>query len=154
MQLTKETSDVSDATLAGLRATAAQAEDAGLRVEFGDQAFQDTTFGITITEALGVIFAAVVLIITFTAGSAVIFAGITVIIALLGLLVVGIPFLSVMGVAAAVAVLVSIAVSVTLVPAMLGLAKDRLIPKPGSRAYRRAHAADGDAEAKPSMGMP
>ena len=36
-----------------------------------------------------------------TAGSAVVFAGVTVIIALLGLLVVGIPFLSVMGVGAA-----------------------------------------------------
>ena len=42
-----------------------------------------------------------------TAGSAVVFAGITVIIALLGLLVVGIPFLSVMGVGAAFAVLVA-----------------------------------------------
>ena len=40
-----------------------------------------------------------------TAGSAVVFAGVTVIIALVGLLVVGIPFLAVMGVAAAVAVL-------------------------------------------------
>ena len=73
-----------------------------------------------------------------TAGSAVVFAGLTVIIALLGLLVVGIPFLSVMGVGAAAAVLIAIAVATTLLPALLGLAKNRLAPKPGSRAARRA----------------
>src|SRR6185312_14545108 len=71
-----------------------------------------------------------------TAGSAVVFAGVTVIIALLGLLVVGIPFLSVMGVGAAFAVLVAIGVATTLLPALLGLAKGRLTPKPGSRAAR------------------
>jgi RND superfamily putative drug exporter len=73
-----------------------------------------------------------------TAGSAVVFAGVTVIIALLALLVVGIPFLSTMGVAAAFAVLVAIGVATTLLPALLGLAKGRLTPKPGSRAARRA----------------
>ena len=76
-----------------------------------------------------------------TAGSAVVFAGVTVIIALLGLLVVGIPFLSVMGVGAAVAVLIAIGVATTLLPALLGLAKGRLIPKEGSRAWKRAQAA-------------
>jgi RND superfamily putative drug exporter len=74
-----------------------------------------------------------------TAGSAVVFAGGTVIIALLGLLVVGIPFLSAMGVAAAAGVLVAILASTTLLPALLGLAKGQLIPKPGSRAFRRAN---------------
>jgi putative drug exporter of the RND superfamily len=76
-----------------------------------------------------------------TAGSAVVFAGGTVIIALLGLLVVGIPFLSAMGVAAAAGVLVAILASTTLLPALLGLAKGRLIPKPGSRAFLRANAS-------------
>ncbi len=75
-----------------------------------------------------------------TAGSAVVFAGVTVIIALLGLLVVGIPFLSVMGVGAAVAVLIAIGIATTLLPALLGLAKGRLIPKEGSRAWKRAQA--------------
>ncbi|MBC7590411.1 MAG: MMPL family transporter, partial [Salinibacterium sp.] len=75
-----------------------------------------------------------------TAGSAVVFAGLTVIIALLGLLVVGIPFLSVMGVGAAVAVLIAIGVATTLLPAFLGLAKGRLAPKTGSRAWKRANA--------------
>ena len=64
-----------------------------------------------------------------TAGTAVVFAGVTVIIALLGLLVVNIPFLSVMGVGAAVAVLIAIAIATTLVPAMLGLAGTRLTPR-------------------------
>ena len=79
-----------------------------------------------------------------TAGSAVVFAGLTVIIALLGLLVVGIPFLSVMGVGAAVAVLIAIGVATTLLPALLGLAKARLAPKPGSRAHKRAVAEPGE----------
>jgi RND superfamily putative drug exporter len=75
-----------------------------------------------------------------TSGSAVVFAGGTVIIALLGLLVVGIPFLSAMGVAAAAGVLVAIFASTTLLPALLGLAKGRLIPKTGSAAFKRANA--------------
>jgi RND superfamily putative drug exporter len=85
-----------------------------------------------------------------TAGSAVVFAGGTVIIALLGLLVVGIPFLSVMGVAAAAGVLVAILASATLLPALLGFAKGRMIPKPGSRAHRRATAGD---TGRPSLGQ-
>ena len=85
-----------------------------------------------------------------TAGSAVVFAGLTVIIALLGLLVVGIPFLSVMGVGAAVAVLIAIGVATTLLPAFLGLAKARLTPKTGSRAWKRATAEPGQQK---TMGM-
>jgi putative drug exporter of the RND superfamily len=78
-----------------------------------------------------------------TAGSAVVFAGGTVIIALLGLLVVGIPFLSAMGVAAAAGVLVAIFGSTTLLPALFGLAGRRLIPKAGSRAFLRANPVEG-----------
>lgn len=233
-QVTLNTSrdSVSAATLHGVLATAGSARAAGLEVEFAGQVFQDTSFGITITEAFGVLFAAVVLVVAFgsllaagfpllgallgvglsiagitiaasvvtvgssapllalmiglavgidyslfivsrhrnqlatgmdpresaassiaTAGSAVVFAGLTVIIALLGLLVVGIPFLSVMGVAAAGAVLVAVLVAITLVPALLGLAKRRLAPREGSRAARRALAAVSDSEeATPSLG--
>ncbi|TAM71360.1 MAG: MMPL family transporter [Microbacteriaceae bacterium] len=219
VQFDKQSSQVTGAQKSAVEATASAARQTGLTVAFGGQVFQDTTFGITVTEVFGVIFAAVVLVITFgsllaagmplltallgvgitmggviavsafttvssaspmlalmlglavgidyalfilsrhrsqlargmdpeesaatavaTAGSAVVFAGATVIIALLGLLVVGIPFLSVMGLAAAFAVLVAILVATTLVPALLGLAGKRLIPKEGSRAYRRAHA--------------
>ncbi|ADI10170.1 membrane transport protein [Streptomyces bingchenggensis BCW-1] len=74
---------------------------------------------------------------TGTAGSAVVFAGLTVIIALCGLTVVGIPFLSVMGLAAAGTVLMAVLVAITLLPALLGFAGTRLRPRPGSRADRR-----------------
>ncbi|WP_418275193.1 MMPL family transporter [Isoptericola jiangsuensis] len=67
---------------------------------------------------------------TGTAGSAVVFAGLTVMIALVGLGVAGIPFLSVMGIAAAVAVGFAVLVSLTLLPALLAIAGTRLTPKP------------------------
>ncbi|PWC03879.1 MMPL family transporter [Agromyces badenianii] len=213
--------DVTAESLDAVTATGELARDAGLAVAFGGDVFQETSFGLTITEVFGVLFAAVVLIITFgsllsagmplltalvgvgaafggisivaafttvsstapmlavmiglavgidyalfilsrhrtqlargqdpeesaaeavaTAGGAVVFAGLTVIIALLGLLVVGIPFLSVMGVGAAFAVFIAVAGAVTLLPALLGVFGRRLIPKPGSRAHRRANAAD------------
>jgi RND superfamily putative drug exporter len=57
-----------------------------------------------------------------TAGSSVVFAALTVIVALCGLAVVGIPFLTVMGLAAAGAVLVALLIALTLIPAMLGFA--------------------------------
>jgi len=81
---------------------------------------------------------------TATAGSAVIFAGATVVIALLGLVVARIPFLTVMGVAAAGAVSVAVAVAITLVPAMLALAGERLRPRPGSRTTRNAAVQPGE----------
>ncbi len=61
-----------------------------------------------------------------TAGSSVVFAALTVIIALCGLSVVGIPFLTVMGLAAAAAVLVALLIALTLLPAMLGFAGPRI----------------------------
>ncbi|RFA10569.1 hypothetical protein B7R54_16160 [Subtercola boreus] len=214
------TIDIPASTTDAVQATRDLAAEAGIRVEFGGQVFQDNTVGISPSEGLGVLFAAVVLFITFgsllaaglpllsaiigvgisigavtastafaaisstapllavmiglavgidyalfilsrhrtqlaqgqdpeesaaqavaTAGSAVVFAGTTVIIALLGLLVVGIPFLSVMGVAAAFAVFISVCIAATLLPAIMGLAKNRLRPKHGSRVERRALAA-------------
>jgi RND superfamily putative drug exporter len=82
---------------------------------------------------------------TGTAGSAVVFAGLTVVIALAGLSVVGIPFLTVMGLGAAGTVLVAVLVALTLLPALVGFAGHRLAPEPGSRAARReaADAAEG-----------
>ncbi|MFF2387241.1 MMPL family transporter [Agromyces sp. NPDC058104] len=224
-----QVTDVTPEMLDAVTATGAIGKDAGLEVAFGGDVFQETSFGLTITEVFGVLFAAVVLIITFgsllsagmplltalvgvgaasggilivasfatvsstapmlavmiglavgidyalfilsrhrnqlargqdpedsaaeavaTAGGAVVFAGLTVIIALLGLLVVGIPFLSVMGVGAAFAVLIAVIGAVTLLPALLGVFGKRLAPKPGSRAHRRANAADDGG--KPTMG--
>ena len=73
-----------------------------------------------------------------TAGTAVVFAGTTVIIALGALCVVGIPFLTVMGLSAAGTVLAAVLIASTLLPAIFGIAGARLAPKPGSRAARLA----------------
>ncbi|MFG3026141.1 MMPL family transporter [Streptomyces sp. NPDC048254] len=64
-----------------------------------------------------------------TAGGAVVFAGATVIIALAALAVTGIPFLTLMGLAAAATVLLAVLVAVSLVPAVLGLFGERLRPR-------------------------
>ena len=70
-----------------------------------------------------------------TAGSAVVFAGLTVIIALTALSVVGIPFLVQMGLAAAATVLGAVVIAITLLPALLGFAGDRVLGRKG-RAVR------------------
>ena len=73
---------------------------------------------------------------TATAGSAVVFAGLTVIIALVGLGIAGMPFLAIMGIFAAVAVAIEVALAVTLLPAMLGFMGERLRPKASAKAER------------------
>jgi len=197
--------ELTDSDRSALTDTAAAAEDAGLRVEFsGDVMQEEPQTGAV--EVMGVIIAAVVLIITFgsllaaglplltgllgaglgmlgittasgfldlnantpimalmialavgidyalfivsryrnelqygydpetataravgTAGSAVLFAGLTVMIALAGLTVVGIPFLSQMGLAAAVAVAITVLLALTLLPAVLGFTGRRVL---------------------------
>ncbi|GAA1132775.1 MMPL family transporter [Kribbella jejuensis] len=66
---------------------------------------------------------------TATAGSAVLFAGATVVIALAGLSVVGVPFLTAMGLAAAATVLTAVLVALTLLPALLGFVGNRVLPR-------------------------
>ncbi|MBD3921927.1 MMPL family transporter [Paenibacillus sp. PR3] len=61
-----------------------------------------------------------------TAGSAVFFAGLTVIIALCGMLVIGIAFLSTMALVAAASVFVNVLIALTLLPALLGLVGERI----------------------------
>jgi len=209
--------DLDDSTVSALQATTAAAQDAGLQVAVGGDAFSSKGVTVGATEFIGVAVAVLVLVLTFgsllaagmnlltafigigvgmgglllvshvvtlsstaptlalmiglavgidyalfilsrhrtqlaggmdpeesaaraagTAGSAVVFAGLTVVIALSGLAVVGIPFLTVMGVGAAGTVLVAVLVALTLLPAMLGFAGRRLAPKPGAaRAGRR-----------------
>jgi RND superfamily putative drug exporter len=220
VQFTQSSEKVTSAELAAVKSATAPLTDAGLTVEFGGQVYQQVNVGVSWTEGLGVLFAALVLIVTFgsilaaglpllsavialavsmgavlttarfitvssttpllalmiglavgidyalfilsrhrsqlasgmdpgesaatavaTAGSSVIFAGVTVMIALIGLLIVGIPFLSLMGIAAAVAVLLAMLAATTLLPAVMGLLGARLAPKPGSRTARRARAA-------------
>jgi RND superfamily putative drug exporter len=82
-----------------------------------------------------------------TAGSAVVFAGLTVMIALAGLTVVGIPFLTTMGLVAAGMVGVAVLVALTLVPAMLGFAGDRFDrwKVPGLRRRQAALATKDSA---------
>ncbi|SMD18459.1 MMPL family transporter [Kibdelosporangium aridum] len=80
-----------------------------------------------------------------TAGSAVFFAGLTVIIALVGLTVVGIPFLSVMGLAAAATVAIAVLVALTLVPAILGFVGEKIV----SEKARAKATAPGQ---KPAFG--
>ncbi len=74
--------------------------------------------GMTVIESVGRA--------TATAGQAVLFAGGTVVIAILGLLIAGIPFMTAAGVAISITVLVMVSASVTLLPAFLGLAGHRI----------------------------
>jgi len=214
--LNKTADQVSAAERSALQATAAKARSSGVTVEFGGQVLQGGQTAISAMEAVGIVFAAVILVVTFgtlaaagmplltglvgvgiglagltalsgvitlsstapvlalmlglavgidyslfivsrhrsqlaggmsaldsaalatgTAGSAVVFAGLTVVVALSGFVVVGIPFLTVMGFGAGATVAVTVLVALTLVPAMLGFAGERLRPAPGSRAARR-----------------
>lgn len=93
-----------------------------------------------------------------TAGSAVVFAGLTVIIALVGLRVADIEFLSYMGYAAAATVLLAVLVALTLLPALFGAFGGRLFRKDaalGAQA-REGTGPDDDiqeaASERPSLG--
>ncbi len=80
-----------------------------------------------------------------TAGSAVVFAGLTVIIALVGLTVVGIPFLGQMGIAAAATVAVAVLIALTLLPAVLGFAGPKVL---GKHAKKQAKTTNGERWAR------
>jgi RND superfamily putative drug exporter len=88
-----------------------------------------------------------------TAGGAVVFAGLTVIIALCALLVTGVPFLGVMGLAAAGTVAVSVLIALTLLPAMMGFFGLRLAkgkhPDPAKRPMGERWA--GLVTARPAL---
>ncbi len=225
VQFSASSENVTATELADVKKATTPLSDAGLTVEFGGQVYQNNKVGLSIIEGIGVLFAALVLIVTFgsllaaglpllsalialavsmgavlttasfvtlssttpllalmiglavgidyalfilsrhraqlasgmdagesaatavaTAGSSVIFAGVTVMIALVGLLVVGIPFLGLMGVAAAIAVLLAMLAATTLLPAVMGLLGTKLAPKPGSRTARRVLASNAAAE--------
>ncbi|WP_315915572.1 MMPL family transporter [Arthrobacter sp. lap29] len=66
---------------------------------------------------------------TGTSGNAVTFAGLTVVIALAALSVTGLPFLAILGLAAAATVAVSVLIALTLTPALLSLIGTRIISK-------------------------
>ncbi|XYQ02084.1 MMPL family transporter [Bacillus safensis] len=72
-----------------------------------------------------------------TAGSAVLFAGVTVIVALCGLVLVDIPFLGIMGLVGAFMVLSVMLVSLTIVPAILGLLGDKVSPSRKNKLFSK-----------------
>jgi putative drug exporter of the RND superfamily len=77
-----------------------------------------------------------------TAGRAVLFAGATVVIALLGMMLLGVDFLYGVAISASIGVLLVMLASLTLLPALLTIAGNRLV-RPGRRARRRgAQATD------------
>ena len=78
------------------------------------------------------------------AGTAVVFAGLTVIIALVALSVVGIPFLTAMGLAAAGTVLFAVLVALTLLPAILGIFKTKAF---GGQVRTREDKKDDEGQA-------
>lgn len=75
-----------------------------------------------------------------TAGNAVIFAATTVVIALAALAVVQIPFMTVMGLAAAATVAVAALVAITLIPALLGISKFHLFSRKTQKAIKAQQA--------------
>ncbi|MFL6129257.1 MAG: MMPL family transporter [Mycobacteriales bacterium] len=89
--------------------------------------------GMTVAESAGRAVA--------TAGRAVVFAGGTVVIAILGLAVAGIPFMTAGGIAISVIVLIMMIASVTLLPAFLGIAGHWI----NRLGLRRSTARDGAA---------
>jgi RND superfamily putative drug exporter len=92
-----------------------------------------------------------------TAGSAVAFAATTVIIALLGLAVARIPFLTITGVSAALAVACAALVALTLTPALLGFGGWRMVrrrDRPGSEGGTETGTGRGEDDAVSEDGIP
>ncbi|GAA2339684.1 MMPL family transporter [Streptomyces caniferus] len=92
-----------------------------------------------------------------TAGSAVVFAGLTVVIALVGLAVVNIPMLTKMGLAAAGTVVIAVLIALTLIPALLGFAGARVLPRKARKARKgseadEAHGRHAGTGERPNMG--
>lgn len=98
-----------------------------------------------------------------TAGNAVVFAGSTVIVALFALNITGVPFLGLMGTVGAIGVIIAVLIAITLTPALLGLAGERILSrKMRARAAEAravwaadaAHTAQADAVAEAEPAAP
>lgn len=87
-----------------------------------------------------------------TAGTAVVFAGLTNAIALSGLAVAGIPFMTIMGIFASVAALIAVAIALTTLPAFAGFLGERMRPK--ARKRRRGAVARGADDVTPDDATP
>lgn len=86
-----------------------------------------------------------------TAGTAVVFAGITNAIALSGLAVARIPFMTIMGIFASVAVAFAVMIALTLLPAFAGMLGQRMRPKP--RKTKEPRGGDADDGGAPRGGL-
>ena len=75
-----------------------------------------------------------------TSGRAVMFAGITVCIALLGMLALGVSFLYGVAIAASITVAFTVFAALTLLPALLGFVKLRVLPRRQRKAYAKVGA--------------
>ncbi|GAA3929931.1 MMPL family transporter [Streptomyces gulbargensis] len=89
-----------------------------------------------------------------TAGSAVVFAGLTVVIALVGLAVVNIPMLTKMGFAAAGTVVIAVLIALTLIPALLGFAGDRIVSRKERKAAKAAEGTEAGKQGAGTAGAP
>ncbi|MER7623581.1 MMPL family transporter [Streptomyces sp. NPDC126503] len=89
-----------------------------------------------------------------TAGSAVVFAGLTVVIALVGLAVVNIPMLTKMGFAAAGTVVIAVLIALTLIPALLGFAGDKIVSRKERKAARAAERTEAGKQGAGTAGAP
>ena len=81
---------------------------------------------------------------TGTSGNAVTFAGLTVVIALAALSVTGLPFLAILGLAAAATVAISVLIALTLTPALLSLMGRKVI---SARAWRKNSVTTAEHQA-------
>jgi RND superfamily putative drug exporter len=81
-----------------------------------------------------------------TSGQAVLFAGTTVVIAILGLVIAGLPLVTMMGVAVAIVVVAAMVAAVTLLPGLLGLAGTKIDALSVHRRHRPARSAPATAD--------
>jgi RND superfamily putative drug exporter len=88
-----------------------------------------------------------------TAGSAVVFAGLTVVIALSALSVVGLPFLTAMGLAAAFTVAIAVLIALTLLPALLGFTGRRITSGRVAGGHIPGQRAVKAKSSKPAAGL-
>ncbi len=89
-----------------------------------------------------------------TAGQAVVIAGGTVVVAILGLMMAGIPFVSALGYAASIVVAVAVLVAITLLPALLGFSGNKILSHKAqvqAKELAAGHAAKLDILEKPEV---
>ena len=96
--------------------------------------------GVEVQESVGLA--------TGTSGTAVLFAGTTVVIALLALNLSGMQFLGLMGTVGAFAIVVAVLAALTFTPAVLALAKHRVLTRKERAALAARKAATGDERAE------